>query len=83
MHSSYLQPREHYEKLYDKVTVTLCQEGEDLINTAFSRLEKKVPADELKELSLAWYIEYSTLYFEAVELPVMLRFTTATPWLRS
>lgn len=65
---TYLKDRAHYEDLYDHGTVEECRSGEGMVNGAFRKMEETVPASEFKERPIAWYVEYSKLYLQFVEL---------------
>lgn len=79
MHTTYLKSREYYENLYDKSTISTCREGEDFLNSVFSKLESKLPKSAFEDRQLAWYVEYSTLYFETVEMAALIRFIDRKP----
>jgi hypothetical protein len=73
---TYLQDRKHYEARYDKSTVEACRTNEALVNGAFNKIEKDLPASELQEKQTAWYVQYSALYFQLVELLSVTRYAT-------
>jgi hypothetical protein len=65
---TYLKDRSYYADLYDHATVGQCRSGEELVNASFRKIEETVPISELQERTTAWYVEYSKLYFQLVEL---------------
>ena len=65
---TYLKDHAYYEDLYDHGTVEQCRSAENIVNGAFHKLEETTPAREFKDRAVAWYIEYSKLYLQLVEL---------------
>jgi predicted RNA-binding Zn-ribbon protein involved in translation (DUF1610 family) len=65
---THLKDRPYYEDLYDHATVEQCRSGESIVNDAFRKMEETALASEFKERPVAWYVEYSKLYLQFVEL---------------
>lgn len=69
----YLKERDHYESLYDEITVEQCRSGERVVNKAFHETEKKLSKSELKEKRAGWYLLYSQTYCGYVESVAAMR----------
>lgn len=82
---TYLKDRKVYEDKYDHQTVEACLSAEELVNAAFSEVEKTIPAPEMKEYHAAWYIEYSKFYMYFVEYTAASRYykreNTTAEWM--
>lgn len=70
---THLKDRSYYEDFYDHSTVEQCRSGESMVNGAFRKMEETVSASEFKERPVAWYVEYSKLYLQFVELTTAYR----------
>lgn len=73
MSYTYLENQQHYEDRYDDSTVEICRRGESVVNQTFWKMQKKLPANELKQHRSGWYLQYSIFYFSMVELPAAMR----------